>query len=172
MKGPGGLPSREIGQRAAKAIGNTTKQQFNTWGQAVKQQVTGNYQQKPEPFSPKSPDVTQDITNLLETNQSQQKPAANPVQQPPSQPVNMEEKYAQQHKEDQAKLEAARKNIKELEEKMEVIEEKREKEYEKRLKEEEQKEEQQELLHKEEEKQNPIATLLKIRKHEGGKASG
>jgi len=167
MKGPGGLPSLEIGQHVAKAA----KQQLKQWANASGAQLTGKYpQNQANPNvvqQSKASDARGDFSSLFESNQTQQ----NPIQRSISQ-IDFEKKFADQHNEDLKKLEATRKNIQEIEEKIEVISEKREKEWKEAMQEEEKKENKKEFIKKEEEKLNPIATLLKIRKHEGGKSIG
>lgn len=154
MKGLGGLKPLEMGQSAAKAIGDDIKKNL----QIAKSQITGTSQTQSgtNAMQPKVPDGMGDISKMLETNQGQQNTSA-PQQSQTQQPVNIQEKYADQQKHDQAELEAARKNLQQIEEEMKRLREARKQKDEQEEQQEEHEKEQEELWKKEEQKQQPIS---------------
>ncbi len=171
MKGPGGLQLGELGQsiaKAAKSVGDTT--QVNQFGKVLKQQVTGNYQkQQSGTQQPKMSDALGSLGSMFEQNQAQQNPPQNnQSQQPQTTQQSIQEKFAPQQKQDQAELEAARRNIQQIEEDMKKIKEEREKNWEQVNQKEDEEKEEEEMWRKQEDKQKPVTAG----KQEGGGKKG
>lgn len=173
MKGLGGLRPLEMGQSAAKAVADTTKQQAKQWGQAAASQIIGKpVGQTSNPLSgmgqqPKAPDAAGDFGKLLEQNQSQQTPTSNPSQPAPRPDHSAE--FKQQNEKDQATLAAARNELQKLEQEMAEIKQKREQGWEEQNREEEEEKKMEDL---QEQQQNQQPVRAGSPSPEGGKKKG
>ncbi|HSW88659.1 MAG TPA: hypothetical protein VLG12_05870 [Candidatus Saccharimonadales bacterium] len=172
MNGFGGLRPLEAGQSAAKAAGDTAKQQTKQWIKAAATQITG----KPigqnssgnQGQQPKSSDTLGDFGKLFEQNQSQQNPSGNPAQQPTPRPSH-EAEFKEQNQQDQNKLAAARNELQKLEQEMAEIKRKREEAYAQQNQEEEEEKKMEDL---EEKQQNQQPVRAGSPNPEGGKKKG
>ncbi len=134
---------------------------------AVKQQVMPQQ----NPIAGKQVNSLEDIANL-ETNQKTSQPYGPPPASARSYGEAMPAESIGNTLEEQAKIATARKALQELEQEMRKIREERERKWADQNKQEEQQKKQLEFMEEQKKKDDPVAQMLKVRKHEGGKATG